>query len=114
MSMSHSLTFTARVYISSASPSCVEMIHTPSVTPMVAPHNGRVISVHRWWRVRVLVSPFHVVRRPLARLLATAGLAVLGALALMFVGSPNVAHAAQACGTLSSGQVYCLTKTDAV
>ena len=28
--------------------------------------------------------------------------------------APNVAHAAQACSTLVSGQVYCLTKTDAV
>ena len=28
--------------------------------------------------------------------------------------APNVAHAAQACSTLTSGQVYCLTKTDAV
>lgn len=62
----------------------------------------------------MLASHLHVARKPLARLLTTAGLALLGAVALVLVGSPGVAHAAQACGTLSSGQVYCLTKTDAV
>ena len=63
----------------------------------------------------MLAAQLHVFQRPLARLLATAGLALLGAVALVpVVDAPNVAYAAQACGTLSSGQVYCLTKTDAV
>src|SRR5688572_23289402 len=115
MSMSHFLMFSARVYISSASPSCVEMIHAPSVTPMVAPHNGRVISVTDSRRFCVLESHLHVLRAPLARMTGAAGLALVGALALLLlVDAPGVAHAAQACSTLSSGQVYCLTKTDAV
>jgi len=63
----------------------------------------------------VLASQLHVVRAPLARLAATVGLALLGALALvLLVDAPEVAHAAQACSTLVSGQVYCLSKTDAV
>ena len=82
---------------------------------MVAPHHGRVISVRNWRRVCVFASHLHVVRAPLARLAGTVGVALLGALALvLLVDAQNVAHAAQACSTLASGQVYCLTKTDAV
>ena len=63
----------------------------------------------------MLASHLHVVRAPLARLAGTVGVALLGALALvLLVDAQNVAHAAQACSTLASGQVYCLTKTDAV
>ena len=42
-------------------------------------------------------------------------MALVGAFALvLLVDSRDVAHAAQACSTLASNQVYCLTKTDAV
>jgi hypothetical protein len=63
----------------------------------------------------VLASHLHVVRAPLARLAGTVGVAFVAAVALvLLVGSGDVAHAAQACSTLASNQVYCLTKTDAV
>jgi hypothetical protein len=57
----------------------------------------------------------HVCFSRLARSVVTAGMALIGALALMLlVDSPQPVHAAQTCTTLSSGQVYCLTKADAV
>lgn len=63
----------------------------------------------------MLGSHLHVFRAPLARLASSVGLALVGAVALvLLVDSRDVAHAAQACSTLASGQVYCLTKTDAV
>ena len=81
---------------------------------MVAPHSGRVISVRRWRRDCVLASHLHVARAPWARLVITVGIAFVGAVTLLFAVGSDVAQAAQACGTLSSGQSYCLTKTDSV
>ena len=111
---SHYLTFTARLYISFRSLSCVEMLHAPSVTPIVAPHNGRVISVHGWRRDCVLASRLHVPCALSARLVVTVGIAFVGAVTLLLGVGPDVAQAAQACGNLGSGQSYCLTKTDSV
>lgn len=63
----------------------------------------------------MFASHLHVSRAPLARLAGTVGMALVGAFALvLLVDSRDVAHAAQACSTLASNQVYCLTKTDAV
>jgi hypothetical protein len=63
----------------------------------------------------VLTSHVLIIRSPLARLAGIVGTALVGALALLLlVDGSDVAHAAQACSTLASGQVYCLAKTDAV
>ena len=60
-------------------------------------------------------SHLHVVRALIARPAVTVGMALVGALALVLLAdAPNVAHAAQSCGNLTSGQTYCLTKTDSV
>src|SRR5687768_3721556 len=90
------------------------MLHAPSVTPMVATPNGRVISVSTRRRDCVLTLHLHAHFSRLARFAVVAGIALIGALALvMLVDSARPALAAQSCTTLSSGQIYCLTKTDA-
>lgn len=62
----------------------------------------------------MLASHLLVLSAPLARLAGTLRFALIGALTLVLLFDlSDVAHAAQACSTLTSGQVYCLTKTDA-
>jgi hypothetical protein len=63
----------------------------------------------------VFTLPFPVDLSRLARLVASASLSLVGALALvLLVDEPLPAHAAQTCTTLPSQQVYCLTKLDAI
>jgi hypothetical protein len=66
-------------------------------------------------RACVFTSHHHVLLSSLTRFVVSTGLALIGALTLvLLVDPPSHALAAQTCTTFATGQVYCLSKTDAV